>query len=469
MHTSDYMISQPPHKPIIEVYGCMHALLTQERIGLGNFVIYLDESGGAHTSEPLLRRSGWGLAILRRRTGSLQHDVEFVGGVAGTVEGASQTANRAAVSALEFICRRGAGHIEVGPDSKYVVTGFNGRLRHRSPTGPNADLWHAIYMALTDQHATLHVRKTTSRLEQKRKDFYTAPDIDLPDFAGNFAADSFADRAAEISAGDMGNANLGVSFLRARATAILKRLVEIQRVVSLRLEEDTSSLARPVVVPRAPLLARLLQTTSHTLVMPNSAFGLDDLPPTLRCSVCLQHASRPNFAGWLRKSVGQGSAHKQRAFCSAGANTVVTGHSSLRAGRADSDSSHLIMTRGGIWWCGKCGAFSADSARRITTKTLKAGCTGRPTNARAYALRRLWKGLPPRPSMAWRDDDDGCGKEQQETILPRPRYRIRSKQRQAFLNCLSENDDPPPPALQEQSMIPFGGEEDPFGHMLEGI
>ena len=113
MHTSDYMISQPPHKPIIEVYGCMHALLTQERIDLGNFVIYLDESGGAHTSEPLLRRSGWGLAILRRRTGSLQHDVEFVGGMASTVEGASQTANRAAVSALEFICRRGAGHIEV--------------------------------------------------------------------------------------------------------------------------------------------------------------------------------------------------------------------------------------------------------------------------------------------------------------------------------------------------------------------
>ena len=121
-------------------------------------------------------------------------------------------------------------------------------------------------------------------------------------------------------------------------------------MVSLRLGEDTSSLARPVVVPRAPLLARLLQTTSHTLVMPNSASGLDDLPTTLRCSVCLQHASRPNFAGWLRKSVGQGSAHKQRAFCSAGANIVVTGHCSMRAGRADFDPSHLIMTRGGIWW-----------------------------------------------------------------------------------------------------------------------
>ena len=134
------------------------------------------------------------------------------------------------------------GTLKFGPDSKYVVTGFNGRLRHRSPTGPNADLRHAIYMALTDQHATLHVRKTTSRLEQKRKDFYTAPDIDLPDVAGNFAADSFADRAAEISAGDMGNANLGVSFLRARATAILKRLVEIQRWFPFALKKIQAAL-----------------------------------------------------------------------------------------------------------------------------------------------------------------------------------------------------------------------------------
>ena len=43
-------------------------------------VVYVDESGGNFAKDPLLRRCGWGIAVLRAPQNKIQEDIHFVGG-----------------------------------------------------------------------------------------------------------------------------------------------------------------------------------------------------------------------------------------------------------------------------------------------------------------------------------------------------------------------------------------------------
>ena len=59
-----------------------------------------------------------------------------LGGVAANLPGPLQTANRAAVAALEFIVSRFTDVFEVVPDSAYLVNGYNsGTKTTRKPLG----------------------------------------------------------------------------------------------------------------------------------------------------------------------------------------------------------------------------------------------------------------------------------------------------------------------------------------------
>ena len=105
-----------------------------------------------------------------RRKGDHDHDRQVIGGVAASVAGVSQTANRAALCAMEFIATYFGGHAEVIPDSLYVHAGFS-NARYRHPTGATADLWHGIGQALKEGAVNITTRKTTTHLQEKRKDF----------------------------------------------------------------------------------------------------------------------------------------------------------------------------------------------------------------------------------------------------------------------------------------------------------
>ena len=135
---------------------------------------------------------------MRKRSLDFVRDVEILGGVSATVASVSQTSNRAAVLALEFIADRFYGKTEIVPDSLNLVSGSNQKRRHLVPQGANADVWHSVGQKLKLTQPHVSIRKTTSHLEQKRADFHIAMDIVERDYLGNAAADAYADRGSSI-------------------------------------------------------------------------------------------------------------------------------------------------------------------------------------------------------------------------------------------------------------------------------
>ena len=179
---SHYDIPDPPLAATTMLFGKMTELLEGNMDATG-LTFYLDESGGQHASEPLLCRAGWGFAVLDVNSStpalSLQKLYEskhlhsiVLGGVAANLPGPLQTANRAAVVALDFILSRFTGAFEVVPDSAYLVNGYNSGKHLEKIAGPNADLWSSVTQAAHDSATTVIVRKTTSHLEVKRKDLF---------------------------------------------------------------------------------------------------------------------------------------------------------------------------------------------------------------------------------------------------------------------------------------------------------
>ena len=60
-----------------------------------DYVVYLDESGGDFSSDPRIRRAGWGLAFLPKRLGNsipeLNDACQLTAGFSGTVAGIVQS------------------------------------------------------------------------------------------------------------------------------------------------------------------------------------------------------------------------------------------------------------------------------------------------------------------------------------------------------------------------------------------
>ena len=449
-----YQLPAAPQQATIEVTGVFLELKNSLTLDASQWTLYLDESGGPHAAEPLLRRAGWGLAAFHKGSSQL------LGGIAGTVEGVSQTSNRAALLALEFALDRFRGHVEIVPDSKYVVDGVNLRKRHLFPSGANSDIWHGIGQKLRDNQQTLVVRKTTSHLEQKRKDFYTMEHLDERDFLGNSAADAYADRAATIAGSGMASAELGLSFLRGRCTKLLKRFVEIQRAISLKLGTAKSGMIRVKPPPRIPLLLKLLAETDHTLDFDRSVTSYSQVPAVIKCRCCCQSVTKPNLSKWLKS--GRCPAASQQVVFGAAGGTKVWANSSPSIVVAGFHSSHLLMYRSGVWWCSRCGAFSQATGARLTARLLRQRCSGHPTASGSYQLRRLAKGQTPRPHVQWQHDAD--------TVPPAalvPARRLRRKTAPALTFVQSTDEHAEHHELDGASLDARDDlfDEDPFGHL----
>ena len=89
------------------------------------------------------------------------------------------------------------------------------------------------------------------------------------------------------------------SSLGGRTTEILRRMVEVQRLISDKLGETKAG--HGSVKPARPerMLTQLLQNTDHQLDLPDGLCSLDMLPPVLTCPRCKQRSSRCRAARWL--------------------------------------------------------------------------------------------------------------------------------------------------------------------------
>ena len=79
----------------------------------------------------------------------------------------------------------------------------------------------------------------------------------------------------------------------------------------------------------------------------------------------------------------------------------------VRAGHQVLHSSHVLVRYRGVVWCWRCGAVTTVAAgRRAHAMALVQMCT-HPTRSQNDCLRRLRKGLTPRPRDIWPEADNG--------------------------------------------------------------
>ena len=98
-----------------------------QRIDASKYFWYLDESGGEHVVHPLLRRCGWGLALIPRSTTN-ENLLILVGGILGNLLGRHQTPARVALTALWAALELSFGDLIVKPDAKFLTDGFQANV-----------------------------------------------------------------------------------------------------------------------------------------------------------------------------------------------------------------------------------------------------------------------------------------------------------------------------------------------------
>ena len=88
------------------------------------------------------------------------------------------------------------------------------------------------------------------------------------------------------------------SFLRGICNKILRRMVEIQRHVSVKMYETKSGMVRLKPPPRIPMLNKLIANTDHALDFKLVVDHIDKVPPVVRCLKCFESVSKPNLCRW---------------------------------------------------------------------------------------------------------------------------------------------------------------------------
>ena len=82
--TDWYKLPDPPQDVTCELVGVLHSLQGGDNLGSCSWILFLDEFGGKHAAEPILRRAGWGVSVMTKRNGNHVHDFQTLGGVAAS-------------------------------------------------------------------------------------------------------------------------------------------------------------------------------------------------------------------------------------------------------------------------------------------------------------------------------------------------------------------------------------------------
>jgi ribonuclease HI len=359
------------------------------------------------------------LAIIREQDG----DFVLTGGIAGSLAGAQQTANRAAVEALVFVLRFTRGHGTVKPDSKYIVDGFNGG-RHRRPDGRNADLWSLVAEALDARGAGIEVVKVKAHIEQEEA---VRLDGDAwQDVIGNMNADGYAGQAAARARPNGTDDDLRVGAWDSRARKVLDRIVAVHRFAFGILEKQGRTVEFPRMAQPDTVLQRLGARSNHAFDCAKESFRfIKRLPRKVGCHNCGMVVSRSGVKEWLQQGVCPGlplvaSLPEQPRICRSTATA--------RVGRRGVHQSHVLTHYRGVWWCARCGSYSSlDADTDSKVRGLAKPCRGHCTTMGSVILRRLRRGLTPIAGMVWPLGPDELDVERDvNDALPCTRLRMKT-------------------------------------------
>lgn len=433
--------ARPSSSRVFRSYGCFSHLGENDVFDCSAFTWYVDESGGAHSAEPLLRRCGWGIAALRNGLVPTD-DLQFAGGFASSLPGDEQSPNRACVDALAWILGASFGDLCIKPDSAYVVDGVNLRARLIKAEGSHADLWAQAGAAASRRHGNVTVVKTQAHLEDA--ELLEAPWPVVVDYAGNAFADALAAAGAQFQEADI-NDVLTVSFARGRAYNILNRLVEANRIFLDAVGECGAERPRLAVMPKPTLFERLCRDSEHDLG--GSWKSMRVGPATYRCSRCAGGGSKKTIKAFLKVKC---AGHLKMLDWS-GHGAEFRGQKAdiapVRVGRSDLHSSHVLAFMRGFWWCTSCGSYTTCSSdAKASPKVLRRPCKKFAARAGIGYLRRFARGMTPRAGMSWPNVDSGL-------MPPLVADRVKAAPLRLRRRRLRAKTDP--------RSLPFGGDEFP--------
>ena len=327
----------------------------------------VDGSGGTFSSDPRLRRVGWGAGVWDEQLNPL-------GTLQGNVVGL-QTINRAELKGAIELLRHTKGDLIVVTDSAYLIRGHTKGPRRRLQS--NRRLWLEYWRVFGAREG--HIRYL------KVKSHATDPEVRarFPDWAlfVNDKADELASEAAAQAAvpQDLVSRVLAMDTL---AEQIRRRLAAIQMMwwthfPAEELPAETKRAQRRERSDKA--FQHLLTATSHWPQVNGDQVS---------CIRCGKQTHRRTCARWLRCpcrprpiAAEQATQGPSQPDHSDGGPTVHPSH-----------RSHLAWCRG-VLWCRRCGCWRVRASKKF-----KALCTP-PSNSQSgghKAILKLSKGqLPP--------------------------------------------------------------------------
>ena len=341
--------------------------------------VFTDGSGGSASSDPRLRRCGFGAALI-----APCEEFRPVSGLAGCLEGPVQTVPRAELRAIIEVCRRATqipgGLLVIFTDSELCVLGFRAGPS-QGPLSENFDLWEEFWQARSALVGLCQIRWTKGHaaardIERRRSTAWQA--------AGNRVADELAGcGAAEAALPAWWHEQ--VRSVDQTASLVLARLARTTQRAAQLSGPPPRRPPKPAGVRRQtagrPLLAsrRLLRARGHVLRR---------APAGYRCCLC-QLVFRP------------GSHHQWdvRTACRRdfGAAVPDDGEAApLVFGGATVPASHQLGALGGFLWCWRCGAYTSGKPRQLLQE-----CKRRPSSAGKSVLSRLLRGLPPKAGRSF--------------------------------------------------------------------
>jgi ribonuclease HI len=278
---TSWMLPVPAPPQRIWTYG----VFGNDQWNVHQRVVYVDESAGEFSSNPLLRRCGWGLVML-------DSNLKLEGAVGGTLEGERQTQVAACLDAILYLIRHSSGDVIIKPDCNYAVEGMRSLLRGTlKQFCPHAHIWDQIRSALDGREGTVEVQKVDSHVDAQD---YIDSGYEIADWIGNEAADTIAGDAACSNKVPL-QLESDYELYSGRAGLVMRRAIAVHR---LFMPEERQAAPRGVWIQGEHPVQAALAGSGHSLVK--------DRLGAFYCSKCRQRVGRRGFKAWLAAGPCQG-------------------------------------------------------------------------------------------------------------------------------------------------------------------
>ena len=339
------VLPEPSDDPDVFLLGSNAAFSKAHRF-------FLDGSGGEQSSDPRLRRTGWGAAVVDTTVPGVP---ELVAGVFGPVPGPEHTVPRSELYAAVYVLESVEldTDIHLISDSKYFVDKAC-RRRPDSFLAGHGDLWDRYWNAVENREGNVRISKVKAHATQEDLDRGV---VSWDWYAGNAMADKLAVEGASRAALP---AAIIMEFQATDSMAwqVQSRLTAIICEGPTREKDHADAIAHKAERRRlAFMLAE--QNPENPDVGPQDL----ELDPAEQLEQDLGPPEIPERLG--------GSKSQPLHL------------------------SHSLEHKRGIIWCSVCGAYAVTRGRKLLKE-----CRGR-SRFGDVALDRIRKGLTPHNSVSW--------------------------------------------------------------------